>query len=47
MVQRDERKCAEAPKDKGVREAGEWTLADDFGLEEDFRYEIPDAAADR
>ena len=47
MVQRDEGKSAESPKDKGVREAREWPLADNFGLAEDFRYEVPDAAADR
>ncbi len=46
MVQRDEGEGAESPEDKCVRDAGEWALADDFGLEEDFRYEVPDAAAD-
>ena len=47
MVQRDEGKSAESPEDEGVSEAREWPLADNFGLAEDFRYEVPDAAADR
>ena len=46
MVERDQGEGAEAPEDKGVGEAGERALADDFGLAENFPEEIPDAAAE-
>ena len=46
MIQRDQGKGAESPEDKGMRQARQGALADDFGLAHDFPEEIPDAAAD-
>ena len=46
MVERDQRKGAEGPEDKGVRQAGERALANDFGLEEHLPDEVPDAFAE-
>ena len=46
MVERDQGKGAESPEDKGVGEAGEGALADDFCLAHDFPDEVPDASAD-
>ena len=46
VVQRDQRKGAEAPEDEGVGQAGQRALADDFGLAEHLPDKVPDAAAD-
>ena len=46
MVDRHQGEGKEGPEDKGVGQAGERALANDFGLEEDFRDEVPDALAD-
>ena len=46
MVESDQDKGAEGPKDEGVRQAGKRPLTDDFGLEEHFPDKVPDALAD-
>ena len=47
MIQGHQRERAKSPKHKGVRDSDERPFADDFGLEEDFPNEIPDAFSDR
>ena len=46
VVERDQGEGEESPEDEGVGDAGKGTLADDFGLAEDFAGERPDAAGD-
>ena len=46
MVERDQGEGEESPEDEGVGDAGEWALADDFGLAEDFPDEVFDALRD-
>ncbi len=44
VVQRDQRKGAEAPEDEGVGQAGKRALANDFGLAEHLPDKFPHAA---
>lgn len=46
VVEGDEGEGEEGPEDEGVGEAGEGPLANDFGLEEDFRDEVGYAFGD-
>ncbi len=46
MIERDQGEGEESPEDEGVGQAGERALTDDFGLEEHFAGEGPDAAGD-
>jgi hypothetical protein len=46
VVQGNQDEGAESPEDKGMGQAREWPLADDFGLAEDLGNELPNAAAD-
>ena len=46
MVQGHQGESEESPEDEGVGEAGNWALADDLRLEEDFANKRPDAFRD-
>lgn len=46
MVDRDEREGEKAPKDKGMSESGDGALANDFGLKQNLRDELPNAPSD-
>jgi hypothetical protein len=46
VVERDHDEGAEGPEDAGVSDAGGGALADDFGLEENFRDEVADAVGE-
>ena len=46
MVDRNQRKRAKAPENKGVSQAGQGTLPDHFGLQQHFPDEIPNARSE-
>ena len=46
MVERDQGEGAEGPENQGVGEAGQWTLANDFGLKKNFPDELANAGTD-